>query len=1068
MTAELVFLSEPPENSDDFQAWQQALDAARGFPAGLTQHVEAHHRSCSTPVDKDSGHAFLAIPDRNSTTQFLPLGEIQSIPKKELENCLTDSDQHPLLMMKLLPVVQDPVEPYANELPEPGGWLYIFLDGHLWRELRLDDDGRWSDVDLAAGEAKPSGIGLPIRKVEPTGMADHTISIPVRIGDHEPEIELALSHRQWSLDRIKAMGGLGPKDYRRLAVESEHDSQDEEGADPAALREKRFHLLNPSTAVQTLSEGDISAGGRFERTALGRRPRHMASLKILEDDNSRTEQMESLCAEDVLAVELNDAFGQAERLRNEYDRCLLEQELIHESLESGEYALASLVKALITEPPDDGSESSSRFRQWLQGNESPTDRLRRHVVEGKVNQALDHWSTAEEKVREHMVETGNALVAYLSDDRDDAFGFMAGLSDFMDEPDSTPRAAGLAMMSGLLTDLIQADLDFQRGKDFIADLVNGNLPFSDFIMNPAEDVKDHLVAMEGGKWVTSGLSGIGHLTGMTSKEARERCGTPISDFAEAVTPQFLQEEDGLEKTIHFVDRFTITGAHVTMVPLIALTPLYKFEAQRSWIDTHVRDPALYRSQVQQIRYTAFDGRTRPLLDQPRASRLHEMGLTRVLVAFQVASAAWLVGRFLRSEEKIAPGALQQINAAAGAVLGVTQQLIAEPEFAREQVADKAVDDARKRGGSGQSRSRMAEYRKLELEKAKIRRRLPLARTIVGLNWISLAAGVVLTSWEVRRQLQANNPGAAVAGMALTVGGIATVTGGMMAVTGANLVGFAIAATPVGWLVLAAGLAIVGWGAMKGRDAARSRLELLLRYGWFGQDRYEDNWEVPEDLSASDAEEVVFGRLDEQFNATHDLVDLDSEMNLLRRELSGGRVEIERYRFQGPDTHRDCYIKIIYTPGVLVAEATRVEAEIGYRGSAGQSDNRSGEDDTSPWTFVPMSSGEVVVNPVYRDADAENPGVLEKLELWLRAPIARTAQLRARIRLDAFRQDDPHEVSARWDYGEDAMYYLFNGDVSATEIEQMRWRGQKEISQRLSLWKERVALEKHREEPLESV
>lgn len=82
------------------------------------------------------------------------------------------------------------------------GWLYIYRNGYLWRELQILPSGFLKDVNLRRHQ------GQHFRPA--TGEADSRVIVPWKIDNKRQTIEIAYSEVQWSWPRINAMGGMDP------------------------------------------------------------------------------------------------------------------------------------------------------------------------------------------------------------------------------------------------------------------------------------------------------------------------------------------------------------------------------------------------------------------------------------------------------------------------------------------------------------------------------------------------------------------------------------------------------------------------------------------------------------------------------------------------------------------------------------------------------------------------------------------------------------------------------------------------------------------------------------------
>ena len=118
---------------------------------------------------------------------------------KSLENwfnALTPELQH---------LVQTQFDPRQNQSLRPG-WIYLFRDGYLWRELKVLRGNCFQDVDLERY------LGRDQRHA--TGEAIDKLLLVYRDQQRTPRWEIAYAETQWIWQRISAYGGFNPNDPR--------------------------------------------------------------------------------------------------------------------------------------------------------------------------------------------------------------------------------------------------------------------------------------------------------------------------------------------------------------------------------------------------------------------------------------------------------------------------------------------------------------------------------------------------------------------------------------------------------------------------------------------------------------------------------------------------------------------------------------------------------------------------------------------------------------------------------------------------------------------------------------
>lgn len=126
---------------------------------------------------------------------------------------------------------------FLRHIPDEGlgplrdGWVYVFVNGYLWREVRFSLDGhQLRDVHL--GWEK----GLDRRRA--SGQANDLMILPWKLDHAECTVQLAYSEEQWSWNRIDQLGGMNPQDPRQ-----KQGDQVESPYDPAYSEQQRTDRL---------------------------------------------------------------------------------------------------------------------------------------------------------------------------------------------------------------------------------------------------------------------------------------------------------------------------------------------------------------------------------------------------------------------------------------------------------------------------------------------------------------------------------------------------------------------------------------------------------------------------------------------------------------------------------------------------------------------------------------------------------------------------------------------------------------------------------------------------------
>ncbi|WP_429884328.1 PAAR-like domain-containing protein [Geoalkalibacter halelectricus] len=188
-------------------------------------------------LDRDTQRLTLVMRDlafRNYSPEereFIVLPLAASVPTVPADaprpSCIED---YPNFVIPIIPkryAKPEPDQAQAKELRK--GWLYVYRNGYLWRELEVMEHGHTRDVNLRRHQGQDERPA--------SGEVDSRVLIPYKMGGIHQQIEIAYSEVQWSWARINALGGM----------------------DPDRLEEPR---LRPATARAHLSKEETAANRR--------------------------------------------------------------------------------------------------------------------------------------------------------------------------------------------------------------------------------------------------------------------------------------------------------------------------------------------------------------------------------------------------------------------------------------------------------------------------------------------------------------------------------------------------------------------------------------------------------------------------------------------------------------------------------------------------------------------------------------------------------------------------------------------------------------------------------------
>lgn len=171
----------PDQNYDTFLS---LVDSSVEFTKEQTKLLKDNKH----PVDNDVYH--------------IPLAELPSINKdKKID--YSNIELTPVYPARLLKHNESICAPLRD------GWLYIYVGGYLWREIKVNSSkNEFSDVNITkyqGNNRRPANVQLQ----------DNVILLPRVLGDLV-DIQFAYSEKQWSWAYIERMGGMDKKDCRYL------------------------------------------------------------------------------------------------------------------------------------------------------------------------------------------------------------------------------------------------------------------------------------------------------------------------------------------------------------------------------------------------------------------------------------------------------------------------------------------------------------------------------------------------------------------------------------------------------------------------------------------------------------------------------------------------------------------------------------------------------------------------------------------------------------------------------------------------------------------------------------
>jgi len=225
-------------------------------------------------------------------------------------------------------VLSDKELPFYSDDLRVGGYVYVFVDDYLWRELKVVGREQYQDVNLSRFR------GFNERPA--TGQLLSYVNVPQMIGGKRKKIELTYSEVQWSWAYLNAFGGLATNDSRLLF-------KAEPGGDDNAQLPDDVPQPDKSKRLQDISEALANWASIVER------PEPSSQDKPQNKDIVVRQR-----ADQGLTCYLHDPLGCAQGLAEDVATVHLDMLTIKAKADSKpqEYKMAQLVQQIVIAKPD--------------------------------------------------------------------------------------------------------------------------------------------------------------------------------------------------------------------------------------------------------------------------------------------------------------------------------------------------------------------------------------------------------------------------------------------------------------------------------------------------------------------------------------------------------------------------------------------------------------------------------------------------------------------------------------------------------------------------------------------
>ena len=293
------------------------------------------------------------------------------------------------------------------------GWLYIFRNGHLWRELEITRRSGFNvyhDVNLTQYKGQDQRPA--------TAEAESHVLVPYRIGDRVDTFEIAYSEIQWSWARIDSFGGMAEGDPRmEEGPKIDPGTDDDQAGDK---RGKRFRKLN-------LKKDNLLTKHPWLHEIPDQRGDHTGRYDI------------DVYSEDEVTVVFDDCMAKLRRLCREHASLVDEIDGLKPLAEVGEYALGQLVQSII----EGDAQARKDDPKAAQG-----DPLAEHIDRPLLDQTLKNWRTLDKGLADARREAAEAVLKHLKDEHT-----LVVLQDFFVDAPLNQQALGVQYWLDAVGDL---------------------------------------------------------------------------------------------------------------------------------------------------------------------------------------------------------------------------------------------------------------------------------------------------------------------------------------------------------------------------------------------------------------------------------------------------------------------------------------------------------------------------------------------------------------------------------------------------------------------------------------
>ena len=732
------------------------------------------------------------------------------------------------------------------------GWLYLFRNGHLWRELQII--GRYGvnlyqDVNLTEYKGKDQRPA--------TAEAESHVLIPYQFGNKAEPFEIAYSEIQWTWARIDSYGGMSKDDPRMKNGPQVDPGNNNDDANKR--REKRFRRL-------CLKKDDLIA-------------HHPWLQEVREPGGGHSGRYNAdVYSEQEITIVLDDQLALLRRLKREHDSIADEINGLKAYADTGEYALAQLVKSIV----DNDAEQRKGNPEAADG-----DPLSEHIDQPFLEQTLNNWRTLDKKLAAARRKAADAVLKHLQTE-----DTVAVLKDFFIDATLNQMTLGVQYWVEAVW-----SLDVEDAYAYIRKVHNKAVSGLEPIFDPNPELAQTIGLLASGKrnrqQSDTDLGGLAPADVFkTTKDGTDTLEKLLTAFAKAHAES--KPEELLQHLSVMVATYTSIDIQIRRVPLGTLIRATARRTRSVYVfQTSSMRRALEQISATRVPWLSVAGRSvARTAAELEGNPLVKRGFVGVLGVLNVVCMGFAV-RAVTEKEHTASDWIALVSASGGlsSFLGEQMEHVSKHLGARVAAEGEAVTSGfRARQALGEVSAEAAE-REAMLKSSKL--------AAIGAKFLGRASELLVRIGGPTAALADSILGVRDFVSGVSMGNAGVAVGGGMEIGAAGIAGYAVVAgmlaIPVSapLIALGVGLALVGGGLVM--YFSYSDMEKALRSCRFGKDPYAwgGSFDDPQSKLIRISDASIAPGVDVA------LVDLSAEMGEFSRLLFGFSLETRVHSAAGP-------------------------------------------------------------------------------------------------------------------------------------------------------------------------